>query len=88
MAQASPKTRQIRRLKTELKYANKIMQVALSQRDEARAMATVLVKALEKANAVLEANNIKVDWEATTDEQGDQTNRPNQDSAGLEVPTV
>jgi hypothetical protein len=76
MAQVSQKDRQIRRLKRELKIAMKIAEFALNERDQARAIANALGRALEAQDK--EDNESEVD----------QANRPNEDSAGLEVPTV
>jgi hypothetical protein len=77
MAQASQKDRQIRRLKREVKLATRIMDFAVRERDQARMIVNAMAKRIEELTPKEETN-----------EQDNQTDRPDQDSAGLEVPTV
>lgn len=84
MAQASRKTRQIRRLKRERTLLNRMLELSLRQRDEARMVVNALGSELEKR----EKGSLTITKVKEDDEQGDQANRQDSDGGRLEVPKV
>jgi hypothetical protein len=71
MAQASQKDRKIRRLKIDLKLANKLMEFAIRERNQARMLVNAMAQRIEELTPKVEETNV----------EDNQTDRPDQDSS-------